>query len=182
MIVEANNNEALSPDTTQPKPGWRIKLGFTMFIAALVWPVLLPILPLFGLSTQSVAAFTGFMLVAAEVVLILAAAISGKDGFAYIKKRVFGFFKSYGPPQVVSATRYKIGLVFFVVPFLFGFGSPYVGHLFPGLDIHKIAYAVAGDILLLAGLFILGGNFWDKLRSLFLHKAVAVMPDSPSAK
>jgi hypothetical protein len=64
-----------------------------------------------------------------------------------------------------------------VVPFLFGFGSPYVGHLFPGLDIHKIAYAVAGDILLLAGLFILGGNFWDKLRSLFLHKAVAVMPD-----
>jgi hypothetical protein len=182
MIVEANNNEALSPDMTQPKPGWRIKTGFAMFIASVSWPVLLPILPLFGLSPGSVAAFSGIMLVAAEVMLVAGAAVAGKDGFAYIKKRVFGFFKSYGPPQVVSATRYKIGLVFFVVPFLFGFGSPYVGHLFPGLDIHKIAYAVAGDILLLAGLFILGGNFWDKLRSLFLHKAVAVMPDAPPAK
>ena len=180
--MEANNKEVLPPDTIQPKAEWRIKLGFTMFIAAMVWPVLLPILPLFGLSTQSVAAFTGFMLVAAEVVIILAAAIAGKEGFAYIKKRVFGFFKSYGPPQVVSAKRYKIGLVIFMVPLLFGFGSPYVGHFIPGLDEHKIVYAVAGDILLLAGLFMLGGNFWDKLRSLFLHKAVAVMPDSPPAK
>jgi hypothetical protein len=87
LIVDANNKEALPPDAIQPKAGWRIKLGFTMFIASIAWPVLLPILPLFGLSTQSVAAFTGFMLVVAEVVIILAAAIAGKEGLAYIKKR-----------------------------------------------------------------------------------------------
>ena len=173
--METASKEDSKPDPVQPKPGWRIKIGFTMFIVSMVWPVLLPILPVFGIST---AAFTGVMLVVAEVMIILAAAISGKEGFAYIKKRVFGFFKKYGPPRKVSATRYRLGLVMFMVPFLLGFATPYFGQHIPGMGEHKIAYAVAGDLLLLAGLCMLGGEFWDKLRSLFIHKAVAVMPNS----
>jgi hypothetical protein len=180
MTVKANNKEDVQPDTTQTKPGWRIKTGFTIFIAAIAWPILLPVLPMFGISSKSVATFTGFMLVVAEVMMLVAAAISGKDGFAYIKKRVFGFLKSYGPPRVVSATRYKIGLVMFTVPLLFAFVEPYIGHYLPGLAGHRTVYAVAGDISLLASLFLLGGDFWDKLRSLFVHKAVAMMPDSPA--
>ena len=35
---------------------------------------------------------------------------------------------------------------------------------------------VAGDLLLLASLFVLGGDFWDKLRSLFSHGATVVFP------
>jgi hypothetical protein len=31
--------------------------------------------------------------------------------------------------------------------------------------------AIGGDILILAGLLILGGDFWDKIRSLFIHDA-----------
>jgi hypothetical protein len=175
--MEAKEKGEVTPDTNEPEANWRIKTGFTIFIASIVWPVLLPILPLFGVSGQSVATLTGIMVVVAEVMMVTAAAISGKEGFAYIKKRIFGFLKSHGPPQTVSAARYHIGLILLCLPLLFAFLAPYIGHYLTILGTHRMAFAVAGDILLLVGLLTLGGDFWDKLRSLFLHKAVAVMPD-----
>jgi hypothetical protein len=40
-----------------------------------------------------------------------------------------------------------------------------------------VGFAVAGDLLLLASLFVLGGDFWDKLKALFIYDARAHMPD-----
>ena len=37
-------------------------------------------------------------------------------------------------------------------------------------------YAVGGDLILLASLFVLGGDFWDKIRSLFIHDAEVHFP------
>lgn len=34
-----------------------------------------------------------------------------------------------------------------------------------------VTASVTGDILLLASLFVLGGDFWGKVRSLFIHHA-----------
>jgi hypothetical protein len=180
MAVETKSSQEASPDTAQPRVGWRIKLGFTIFVASIVWPVLVPILPLLGVSSKSVATFTGVMLMAAEVGLLAAAAIAGKDGFAYIKQRIFGVLKSYGPPQAVSAMRYRIGLVMFMLPLLFAFLAPYLDRYIPALDTNPMVPAVAGDLLLLVALFVLGGDFWDKLRSLFLHNAVAMFPGKPA--
>lgn len=176
MSVETARKDAEPPKASEPRAGWRIKTGFSVFIASIVWPVLLPMLPLFGLSSQSIATFTGVMVVVAEVMMIVAAAIAGKEGFTYIKQRIFGFIKSYGPPQAVSAARYKTGLVMFALPLLYAFLSPYIGKYIPGMTDNHLVYAIVGDILLLAGLFLLGGDFWDKLRALFIHKAVAVTP------
>jgi hypothetical protein len=145
------------------------------------WPVLLPIMPLVGFSGSAIAAFSGAMLVAAEVMLLAGAAIAGKDGFAFIKSKVFGLLKSYGPPKKVGRTRYLIGLIMFVVPFLLGWAAPYLGTYLPGFETHPLYYAVAGDALLIFSLFVLGGEFWDKLRSLFLHDAYAVIPAKESA-
>ena len=182
MTEEATENVDAPLKANTPKVGWRIKTGFAMFIASLTWPVLLPVLPLIGLSTRSIAVFTGIMAVAAEVLLVAGAAVAGKEGFAFIKQRVFGFIKSYGPPQEVSATRYNTGLVILMLPVLYAFLSPYIGQYIPGLDEHRKVYAIAGDVLLLVALILLGGNFWDKLRALFIHRAVAVMPDKPVAR
>jgi hypothetical protein len=161
----------------QIQPGWRIKLGFALFIASIGWPVLLPLMPLLGLSGASIASFSGAMMVAAEVMMIAEAAIAGKDGFAFIKQKVFGFLKSYGPPQEVSRTRYIIGLIIFCIPVTLGWVWSYVGQYLTGLQENPLVYAIAGDVMLLISLFILGGAFWDKLRSLFIHSAYAVVPE-----
>ena len=104
----------------QIQPGWRIKLGFALFIASICWPVLLPVMPFLGFSGASIATFSGAMLVAAELMIIAGAAIAGKDGFAFIKQKIFGILKSYGPPQDVSRTRYIIGLIIFCIPVVLG--------------------------------------------------------------
>ena len=60
---------------------------------------------------------------------------------------------------------------------IFGWASPYFGHHLPGFETSTLIYAVAVDALLLFSLFVLGGAFWDKLRSLFQHNSYAIFPD-----
>jgi hypothetical protein len=164
----------------QVQVGWRVRVGFAIFVASISWPVLIPILPLLGASTTATATFSGVMLIAAEVMLIAGAAIAGKEGFAFIKAKVFGVLKSYGPPREVSRTRYIIGLVMFTTPLAFGWVSPYVAQHLPGFTDNRLIYAIPFDVLLLISLFVLGGAFWDKLRSLFMHDAYAVLPSKAS--
>jgi len=166
----------------KPRASWPVCIAFAIFVASIGWPVLIPVLPLLGVSTTATAAFSGVMLVAAEFMLIAAAAIAGKEGFAFIKATVFGFLKSYGPPTHVSRTRYTIGLVMFATPLAFGWAAPYFGHHLPGFTAGRLIYAMGGDVLLLLGLFVLGGAFWSKLRSLFIHNAYAVIPGESAAE
>ena len=166
----------------RPQATWRIKVGFAIFVASIGWPVLIPILALLGVSKTVTAAISGVMLVLAELMLIAGAAIAGKEGFAFIKAKVFGFLKSCGPPREVSRTRYTIGLMMFAAPIIFGWATPYFGHHLPGFEHGQLIYAIVGDVLLLISLFVLGAGFWDKLRSLFKHNAYAVIPDKPAAE
>jgi hypothetical protein len=160
-----------------PAAGWRLKLGVALFGLSIVLPVLgLPLVAVMGLSAATVATFSGAMLAGSEVLGIVAVAVMGKSGYAYIKNRVFGFIKQYGPPAEVSRTRYTIGLVMFAVPIVFGWLAPYAADLVPGYPGNEFTYAIVGDLLLLVSLFVLGGDFWDKLRALFIGGAKAVFP------
>jgi hypothetical protein len=164
----------MSNDTTATAPSIRIRIGFGLFIISLAGPpILIPLLPLLGVSKATMAAVTGGLLVGAELLLLAGAAVAGKDGYAYIKKTVFGFIKSYGPPEHVSSTRYSIGLVLFIMPILLGWATPYFGGHLPGFNDYTMIYAITGDFMLAISLFVLGGEFWDKLRSLFIHSARA---------
>lgn len=160
-----------------PATGWRLKLGVALFGLSIALPVLgVPLVAAMGLSAATVATVSGAIVVGAEVLGITAVAVMGKSGFAYIKNRVFGFLKQYGPPAEVSRTRYTVGLVMFAVPLVFGWLAPYVADRVPGYPGNELIYGVIGDLLLVASLFVLGGDFWDKVRALFIHGAKAVIP------
>ena len=161
-----------------PAAGWRLKLGIFLFGLSIVLPVLgIPLVAAMGLSGATVAIVSGALLGGSEVLGIVAVAVMGKSGYTFIKNRVFGFLKQYGPPAEVGRTRYTIGLVMFVVPFVFGWLTPYAADLVPAYSGNEFNYAIVGDLLLLAGLFVLGGDFWDKLRALFMHEAKAAFPN-----
>ena len=154
---------------------WRFRIGSVMLAISVIGPLLfLPILPTFGLSAALTATLSGAALIGAELLMVAAVAVMGKEGYETIKGYIFGILKRYGPPDEVSRTRYKLGLAMFLLPLLFGWISPYLqGFIF---DFSKwyLASAIVGDLILLSSLFILGGDFWDKLRSLFLHDARAI--------
>ena len=92
-----------------PAMGWRLKLGVALFGLSIVLPVLgVPLVATMGLSTATVTTVSGIMLVGAEVLGVVAVAIMGKSGYAYMKNRVFGFLRQYGPPAEVSRTMAQI--------------------------------------------------------------------------
>ena len=173
--------EAVQSGEVQPSTGWRIKTGLTLFVASIFWPVLVPVMPLLGFSGTQIAAFSGVMLVMGELMIVAGVAIAGKQGFAYIKSKVFGVLKAYGPPKTVSRTRYIIGLVIFMVPVLVGWGAPYFGEYIPGFQENLFTVSIVGDVMILVALVVLGGDFWDKLRSLFIPSARATFLEKSSA-
>jgi hypothetical protein len=154
----------------QPATGWRLKLGVSMFVLSILLPVAgIPLVASLDLSGTMTTSISGALLVGAEVLGVLAIAVMGKPGFLYIKSRVFGLLRQVGPPREVSRARYNSGLVMFSLPILFGWLSIYAADYIPLFDENMLAFAIGGDLLFLASLFVLGGDFWDKIRALFVH-------------
>lgn len=156
----------------QPASPWRLRLGVALFVLSIALPLVgVPVAAALGMSATVTTSVSGALLVCAEVLGVIAVAIMGKSGYAYIRGRVLGFIKKHGPPKKVSRLRYTIGLVMFSMPILFGWVSVYAAQLIPGFSHSPLPYALGGDLLLVASLFVLGGNFWDKIRSLFVYDA-----------
>src|SRR5262249_20998934 len=107
-----------------------------------------------------------------KVGVLAAIAILGKPGFAYLKRLAFGYLK---PTADVSPVRHRIGIVMFVAAMLLSFLEPY-GFFRPDYTVRGVRYALAVDLLLLVSLFVLGGNFWDKIRALFVREATVSIP------
>ena len=126
-----------------------------------------------GLGTTLTATVSGALLFSAEILGIVSIAIMGKSGFTYIKTRVFSFLKQHAPPATVSSVRYRIGLVMFSIPILFAWVSVYIPEFILGFESNPATWALGGDILLVMSLFVLGGDFWDKIRALFVYDARA---------
>ncbi len=152
----------------KPQFDWRLKLGLAIFALSIILPLAgLPLVASMSLSTTIATTVSGGLLVAAELLGVAAIAVMGKEGYLFIKEHLFGFLKQYGPSDKVGKRRYRIGLVMFFLPLLFGWASPYLIPLVTDQDQLPLAYAIVGDILFFASFFVLGGDFWDKIRALF---------------
>lgn len=159
-----------SSPAIQPVAGWRLTTGVVIFLLSIIAPLVgIPLVASLDFSATMKSTISGALLVSAEVMGILAIAVMGKPGYLYMKSRAFGFLKRHVSPHKVSRTRYHIGLVMFCLPILFAWISIYVAEHIPGFTQNPLPYAIAGDLLFLVSLFVLGGNFWDKIRALFVY-------------
>jgi hypothetical protein len=169
--------EAVAP------PTGRLWAGVGVF--ALGWILALTLVPFVtnsDLSTSAKATLTTLLVVVCpKIFLVGTIAILGKPGFAYIKGVVMTFFRKVGPPAEVGKWRYRVGLVMFFLPFLFTWILTYFGHVLPGGQEATPYYMKGGDAIQILSLFVLGGDFWDKLRSLFVRRAKAEFPEKAAA-
>jgi hypothetical protein len=157
---------------------WRLRLGVIVFVIGFLSPLLIPLVTASELPTKWKAVISGCLAVGIpELFSIAAIAIMGKSGFNYIKDRFFSFLKKYGPADKVSQTRYRIGLVMFFLPIFFGWLAPYFPHIVPGYETHRFWVNLTGDMMFVSSLFVLGGDFWDKVRALFVYGATAKFPE-----
>lgn len=149
---------------------WRLRLGTGLFFLGLIFPVFIPLALMIEMSAGMKTAVTGIMAAGIpDLMWIAAAAFLGKEGFKAIRDTIFTYLKKHGPPDQVSQTRYRIGLVMFILPLLFGWLEPYISTILPGYQSCSLVYNITGDILFISSFFVLGGDFWDKLQALFIH-------------
>jgi hypothetical protein len=168
-------NEALQ---SEPLPSrGRLLLGAGVLIFGWLCPLFVPLVLATSLGSEWKTTLSGLLLLGIPELFTLAAvAILGKPGFAYLKGSLYRWLRRLAPPDAVGLTRYRAGLVMFLLPLLFAWISAYVPNLIPGFADHPTAFAITGDLMFLASLLVLGGNFWDKIRSLFVHGATARFP------
>ncbi len=158
-------------------PGWRFRIGVAFFVLAIISPVGVPLVALTDLSTTMKATLSGLFLAGLpEVFTVAAVAFLGKSGFNYLKGRLFAYLKLYGPPRVVSRTRYRIGIVMLLIPIIFAYLIAYAPQHIPGYADQGLYINLGIDFILIASFFVLGGEFWDKVRSIFVYEAKATFP------
>lgn len=173
--MDSGINKMTNNSTAPPAaPSWRFNLGILLFVLGFISPLGIPVVTAMNLSEAWKAILSGLLMLGIpELFWLAAAAIMGKPGFNYIKGKVFSSLKKYAFPETVSRTRYRLGLAMFLIPLLFGWLEPYLSPHIPIMTQQRMVLAITGDVLLLASLFVLGGDFWDKLRALFVYEAGA---------
>ncbi|MGB3647715.1 MAG: transporter suffix domain-containing protein [Desulfobulbales bacterium] len=165
------------PDKTEKQTKARFRLGATILVIGFLSPLLIPLVTATDLSTKWKATISGALALGIpELFSIIAIAIMGKQGFLLLKEKIAKIFKKYGPPETVSRNRYRLGLAMFIFSLLMALILPYLTNLLPFYKQNLVAFSIAGDVLFISSIFVLGGEFWDKLQALFIYDAKVEIP------
>jgi hypothetical protein len=154
----------------------RLKLGIALLILGLVMPAGTFLVAGTDWPIAVKTMVSGALLFGLEIMLIPAVALMGKDNFDRIRNGVMRLLKQLKPADSVGRTRYSIGLVLFVSPILVAWIASYLPSWLPEDYPGRVWIYLGLDLVTVASLFVLGGEFWDKLRALFLYDARVVLP------
>jgi fumarate reductase subunit D len=152
----------------------RLKLGVALLILGLVMPV--GAIPVAATDWSVVVKTVVSSIFLFGIMLIPAVALMGKENFERIWAGAMRFLKRLKPAGGVSKTRYQVGLYMLVGPTLYAWIASYAPSWLPEDYVLRVCANVGLDLITLASLFVLGGDFWDKVRALFLHDARVIVP------
>jgi hypothetical protein len=153
-----------------PKKDWRFYAGMVAMALAVIMPLCALVVPVLGLSTAQSALLAGVLLAGGpEVLCILAVALLGKDTFRYFTHRVTTALRRVVIDQPASKARYYAGLVVILLSWLPAYIYAYSPALMPGGDA-RIYLLAAMDLAFVLSVFLMGGEFWEKVRRIFVYE------------
>ena len=170
-----NTIYSAGPPTPAPSDAWqkrRLIIGIAVWSGGWILGLaLIPLVDASGLSTALKATLDGILLLGfPKLFLLLAIAIMGKPGYDYLASLVGPHVRPFAPSATIGAGRYRAGLTLLIAMVVLSSIGDYVAsELIPMRQDHPRLVALTGDLLILLGLFLLGGDFWDKVRSLFVR-------------
>lgn len=162
--------------TNQPEISkTRLILGGIILVVGFMSPLLIPLVTGTDWSIGIKTTLSGLLAFGIpEVFMLIAVAVLGKQGYEFLKAKALRYLKQFAPSDSVSLVRYRIGLIMFSFPLLAAWVQPYLGHYFSFFTEQPLWSYIFGDIVFLSSFFVLGGDFWDKLRGLFNHSVKVV--------
>jgi len=163
------------PDAGVPAPAppvlnrdWRFYAGMTALILSLIMPLFAFLVPLLGLPVAESAVIVGVLIAGGpEVVGLVGIALLGRNAFKYFTYQAKRAFSAAVLATRVSKKRYYIGLSInmtsWIPLYLYGYFPAWL----PSGDARTYILASAGLSFILS-MFIMGGEFWEKFRRLFI--------------
>ena len=127
-------------------------------------------MPLLGLSTAHSAVLVGILVAGGpEVLCILAIVLLGKDTFNYFAHLAKTAVRRAVVETPASRTRYHVGLAIMLVSWLPAYLYAYLPGALPGGDTRIYILAVM-DLAFVASVFLMGAEFWEKARRIFIYE------------
>ncbi|MEY8702116.1 transporter suffix domain-containing protein [Francisella philomiragia] len=157
------------------KKDWKYYLGLLLFILSFVpYIVVFCIMPFLGLSTSSYLAISSILLVSAEGIFLISVMLLGKVIIDTIKSAIKTIFKSaFTTQKPISRTRHSIGLVMFFASLVYPTLLLEMILIFDKINqvgqLNMMLVLFSGDIIFVASFFVLGGDFINKLKSVFRY-------------
>jgi hypothetical protein len=152
------------------KRDWRFYTGMTALVLAVILPLGSVAVPLLGLSMTQSALLVGVMVAGGpEVLCILAIALLGKETFQYLAHRAKLAFRRAVVDKPASKARYYVGLAIILLSWLPAYIYAYAPAALPGGNA-RIYILAATDLAFVASVFLMGGEFWEKVRRIFIYE------------
>lgn len=171
MNVDTNPT---SSAVEKPPSRWRYYGGWFFFILCWLLPFASPLVSMLGFSKTTTAMIIGGLILGGpELCGLIAIALWGKTTFNYFMARLYRVLKRLGPPGTVSVGRYYVGLFLFMSSFIPSWIIAYAPTLVN--DKLRVYIVLSFDILFVMSFFVLGGDFWEKIRALFIPGPIVIM-------
>jgi hypothetical protein len=146
--------------------------GAIILVVGFLLPLLIPFVLKLEISAAAKSVISGLLAFGIpELFMFLAVIVMGRPGYDYIKGKAGKYLRRFLSIDHVSRNRYNFGLVLFCIPIAFGILQPYLAHYIPFLKELPLWSHISLDVIFIIAIFVLGGDFWDKLSGLFQYKA-----------
>ena len=171
----------MTADPKQPKD-WRFYAGVSALILSVLFPLSALLVPLLGLPSGEATLISGFLLAGApEILILLAVALLGKENFDRIISCAKGAFFAAFFQKPASKLRYSIGLAIFILSILPLYLVGYAPSWMPTGNA-KLFLLAGADLACLVSVFVMGGEFWRKFRSLFVWEGLTARDGAPDRR
>lgn len=176
---------AATPETPQPPPSFRYRLGLGIFAVGNLLALSGLVLPALGLAEGRMVGVIAVLLGGGEVLSLSSIFFLGKEGFKQLKSRLFGALKRTPSGEPISQRRHRLGCTMLALHVLAQFAAlvfPIASHygvaadgVFPevlGLGRADqlrwfLGLLIAAEALFFVGVYTLGEDWWGAFRALF---------------
>ena len=162
------------------KKTWKFYLGIALFTYSWIpYIFVFMIMPFLHFTTTEALSISSITLISAESAFAISVVLLGKDFMNMIKAKFKGIFSKKGSStqsKPISKLRYRIGIILFIltisIPSILTEVVLYYDYA-DAIGLNNLLYIfLSFDVIFIASLFILGGEFIEKLRELFTYKDV----------
>jgi hypothetical protein len=142
----------------------------TALALSVIMPLGAVVVPVLGLPTAQSVLLAGLLVAGApEVLCILAIGLLGRDTFQYFVHKAKAALRRAVLDRPASRLRYYTGLTIILLSWLPAYISAYFPAALPGGNAR--IYILAGtDLAFVVSVFLMGGEFWEKVRRIFIYE------------